>query len=779
MSKERDETQNSESLDEKTTHLEDERLAQALRATRDTVYDWNLATGIVWRSIPHSADDPQARSTETGPELWALAIHPSDRPRVMTALERTFRDRQPFWSGRYQCTRPDGSQVAVWDRAHVSYDPHGTPQRMRGTLTDVLLYEEVVEKLRVSEARHRALVEAASDAVWVVNATVRAETDDAVQWWLDLTGQSAAEAAGWGWLDKVHPDDRKRVQELWTRTFEHGTSYEADYRVLSRHGDYRDVLVRGVPVRGSDNAIREWVGMFTDVTARRRTEAALLRSEERFRAFMDNSPAAASIVDVDGRVVYVSEGFRRMFRLPPGEPSGRTLFELFSPEVARLWLDAGCQAILADAPLEAIEPGVRADGTDGVFLTYRFPLHETGETRLVGGVAADITELRRLEDQLRQVQKMEAVGQLARGVAHDFNNVLTVIQGFSDLVLSELPPDHELAQPVSEIKRAGERAAQLTGQLLAFSRKAVVRPILLDLNAVVSDSENMLRRLVGEDIDVSYVLEPKLWRVKADPIQIDQLLLNLVSNARDAMPQGGSLTLETRNALVGSQAAERRQNLPAGNYVSLSVTDTGCGMEPATMDRIFEPFFTTKPPGKGTGMGLAAVYGIVQQLGGHIKVQSQPGIGTSFSIYLPPRLELVVEEPAAAELAPAPRGQETVLLVEDDDSVRALSQKVLVRQGYVVLEASNGIEALRVSDEYAGTIDVLVTDVVMPYMSGSQLADRLRQSRPSIKVLFVSGYPDEALGAHGVLDPAVTFLPKPFMPSALASKVRSVLDTPS
>jgi two-component system, cell cycle sensor histidine kinase and response regulator CckA len=636
--------------------------------------------------------------------------------------------------------------------------------------------EDERESLRVSEARYRALVEAASDAVWVVDANVAAEADQGIRWWVELTGQSAAEAKGWGWLQKVHPDDRQRVQDQWTLSLQRGSAYETEYRVLSRDGGYRNVLVRGVPVCGPDGAIREWVGMFTDVTDRRHTEQALLRSEERFRTFMDNSPAAASIVDLDGRVVYVSEGFRRLFRLPPGEPTGRTLFDLFSADIARSWIDAGCQAILADAPLEGIEPGVRADGTDGVFLTYRFPLHEDADTRLIGGVAADITELRRLEDQLRQVQKMEAVGQLARGVAHDFNNVLTVIQGFSDLVLSELPPDHELARPVSEIKRAGERAAQLTGQLLAFSRKAVVRPILLDLNAVVSASENMLRRLVGEDIDVSYVLEPKLWRVKADPIQIDQVLLNLVANARDAMPQGGSLTLETRNALVGGQAAERRQNLPAGNYVSLSVTDTGCGMEPATMDRIFEPFFTTKPPGKGTGMGLAAVYGIVQQLGGHIKVQSQPGIGTSFSIYLPPRLELVVEEPAAEELAPAPRGQETVLLVEDDDSVRALSQKVLVRQGYVVLEATNGIEALRVSEEHAGTIHVLVTDVVMPHMSGSQLAERLRQSRPSIKVLFVSGYPDEALGAHGVLDPSVTFLPKPFMPSALASKVRSVLD---
>jgi two-component system cell cycle sensor histidine kinase/response regulator CckA len=638
--------------------------------------------------------------------------------------------------------------------------------------------DALIETLRVSEARYRALVQAASDGVWVVDATAVAETNEGIQWWIDLTGQSAAEAGGWGWLEKVHPDDRQRVEALWTRAFQQGTSFEAEYRVLSKAGDYRNVMVRGGPVRGNDNAIREWVGMFTDVTERRRTEQALVRSDERFRVFMDNSPAAAAITDLDGRVLYVSEGFRRMFRLPPGEPVGQRLDDLFSTEIARSWLDAGCQAVLADAALEAVEPGIRADGTDGIFLTYRFPLHDVGETRLVGSIAADITELRRLEDQLRQVQKMEAVGQLARGVAHDFNNVLTVIQGFSDLVLAELPDRHELAEPVSEIKRAGERAAQLTGQLLAFSRKAVVRPVLLDLNAVVADAGNMLRRLVGEDIELTCVLEPKLWRVKADPVQIDQLLLNLVSNARDAMPTGGSLTLETRNALVGGQSAERRQPVPPGNYVSLSVTDTGCGMDPATMERIFEPFFTTKPPGKGTGMGLAAVYGIVQQLGGHIKVQSQPGIGTSFSLYLPPRYELVAEAPPAAAVAPAPRGQETVLLVEDDDSVRALSHKVLTRQGYVVLEANNGLEALRVSEGYTGRIDLVVTDVVMPHMSGLQLAERLRQARPTIKILFVSGYPDDALGAHGILDAGITLLQKPFMPSALANKVRSVLDSP-
>jgi two-component system, cell cycle sensor histidine kinase and response regulator CckA len=640
-------------------------------------------------------------------------------------------------------------------------------------------HENLIDTLRVSEERYRALVRASSDAVWVHESTLGVlTTSDSSQWWEELTGQTPEAASVWGWLDCLHPDDRPHVRETWTRSLQDGTPYEVSYRVRARDGTYRHVLVRAVAIRHSDGSIREWVGMFRDLTDRLRAEQALVHSEERFRAFMDNSPVAASIIDTDGRVVYVSKMFLKTFPLPPGDPVGRTLFELFSSDIAQSWLDASCKALEAGHAIEGTEPGIRADGTEGTFLTYRFPLHGAANTQLIGSVAADITERRRLEDQLRQVHKMEAVGQLAGGVAHDFNNVLTVINGFSDLVLSELSSDHPLVPPVTEIRKAGERATELTSQLLAFSRKAVVRPTLLDLNAVVSDAENLLRRLVGEDIDLTSTLDPGLWKVEADPVQIDQLLLNLVSNARDAMPQGGTLTVETRNVVVEvASSIERRLPVPPGKYVCLSVTDTGCGMDPATIDRIFEPFFTTKEPGKGTGMGLAAVYGIVQQFNGHIKVQSQPGAGASFQIYLPPRYEVVSDEQPSSDSVPAPKGQETVILVEDDPAVRALSRQVLTRHGYVVLEAKDGSEAIRICQQYPGTIDLLVSDVVMPIMSGLQVAQRLRQMRPRLKTLFVSGYPDDALDAHGVLKAEITLLPKPFTPSALANKVRSVLDS--
>ena len=293
-------------------------------------------------------------------------------------------------------------------------------------------HEELIETLRVSEARYRALVRASSDVVWVHAATLGVFTStDSSRWWEDLTGQAPSEASVWGWLECLHPDDRARVREVWTRSLQDGSPYEANYRVKARDGAYRHVLVRAAPIRNTDGSIREWVGMFRDVTDRLRAEQALHQSEERFRAFMDNSPAAASIIDGDGRIVYVSQMFVRTFQLPPGDPVGRTLFDLFSRDIAQSWLDGSCKALEVGHPIEAIEPGIRADGTEGVFLTHRFPLHSSGNLQLIGGTASDITERRRLEEQLRQVHKMEAVGQLAGGIAHDFNNVLTVIHRLS------------------------------------------------------------------------------------------------------------------------------------------------------------------------------------------------------------------------------------------------------------------------------------------------------------------------------------------------------------
>lgn len=417
----------------------------------------------------------------------------------------------------------------------------------------------------------------------------------------------------------------------------------------------------------------------------------------------------------------------------------------------------------------------RADGTKFDVEYFSYPMWRGEE--LVGGVVTflDVSHQRRLEEQLRQAQKLDAVGQLAGGVAHDFNNLLTIINGCSEILLASMPHDDPDRELLEEIHKAGMRSASLTRQLLAFSRKQVFAPRVLDLNEVVLDTEKMLRRVIGEDIHLTATLHPRLGSVKADPGQLEQVLLNLAVNARDAMPQGGKLTIETRNVVLDEDYTLSHAEVRPGPYVMLAVTDTGTGMTEEVKRRLFEPFFTTKGPGSGTGMGLAVVHGIVKQSDGAIDVYSEPGLGTSFKIYFPRVDQAASTVKSGSALGPAPRGTETLLLVEDEDAVRALARFTLQQCGYTVLEASHGEEAMRVAAQHGEQIHLLVTDVVMPGMGGRVLAERLLSIHPGMKVLYLSGYTDDAVVRHGVLHEEVNFLQKPFSPNALAHQVREVL----
>jgi PAS domain S-box-containing protein len=571
----------------------------------------------------------------------------------------------------------------------------------------------------------------------------------------------------------VLPDDRPALETARRRAVEAGGSLDHTFRVRDVAGEGRWVHCRARPRPAPDGSV-VWDGVCLDVTAARQLEADLRDSEERFRAFMDHCPAAAFIKDADGRFLYANPVWLAQFDPPPADWIGKTDHAFWPAATADLFRASDRQC-LERGEARTEETGVGRDGSERTWLVMKFRVARQGD-RLVAGMAWDVTAQKRLEAELRQAHKMDAVGRLAGGVAHDFNNLLTVINGYSELALGALGPADPVRAQVEEVRKAGERAAGLTRQLLAFSRKQMLQPKVLDLAALVADLGKMLRRVIGEDVEL--VARPgtgPTW-VTADPGQLEQVVMNLAVNARDAMPRGGRLTIETRAADPDLVTLPDGGDLPPGPYVLLAVSDTGTGMDEATRARVFEPFFTTKELGKGTGLGLATVYGIIKQSGGHIAVDSRPGHGTTFRVYLPaaavPR-SAAGERPAAVA-SPGPTG-ETILLVEDDEEVRMLALRTLQDAGYSVLDAATGDRALQVAQSYGVSIRLLVTDVVMPGMCGRELAERLLAEHPGLRVLYVSGYTDDAVVRHGIESDRVHFVPKPYAPAALVARVREVL----
>ena len=513
-------------------------------------------------------------------------------------------------------------------------------------------------------------------------------------------------------------------------------------------------------------------------------QASLSQSEERYRDYFENAKDAIYVHDLTGHYIMVNKAGEDLI----GYSREEILRMRISDVVPRHYLDqihTRLKEKLADHSLTIYEcEAIRKDGSRVPIEVSSRLIYENGVPVAVQGSARDITERKRAEEalrasqlQLQQSQKLEAIGQLAGGVAHDFNNMLTAIMGYTDLSLRRVGLENPIRRNLEETKKAAERAASLVRQLLAFSRKQILEPKVLDLNDVVKDMHKMLTRLIGENIKLATRLETDLGRVKADPCQVEQIIVNLVVNARDAMPRGGRVTIETANILLDAQTAAKHVAVNPGEYVMLTVSDTGSGMDQETQARIFEPFFTTKEVGKGTGLGLSTVYGIVKQSGGNIWVYSEPGFGTVFKVYLPRIDDATANSIAMQEQElNLPRGTETILLVEDEDVVRGLTRKILMQAGYNVLDARGGDEAIRLCATHAGPIDLLLTDVVMPEVSGKEVADRLLELRPTIRVLFMSGYTDEAIVQHGVLDANVKFIQKPFTWIALTKKVREVLN---
>jgi len=564
---------------------------------------------------------------------------------------------------------------------------------------------------------------------------------------------------------------RERVVGVMNIAFNRPRAFDEDeLRILGLLADQAAIAIENA--RLYEEAQKE-------LAERKQVEAALRQSEERYRSIVENSHSGIFIVDDAYQFIYANDELCRILGYPPEEIIGQDFRRFLDDESKQLVVDRYLRRQRGeDVPSRYEFNVVRKDGEKRrVEISTTVIKDSAGKVQTVAQIL-DITERKRLEEQLLQAQKMEAVGRLAGGVAHDFNNLLTAITGYSELLLMRIHEHDPLRKDLEQIRKAADRAASLTRQLLAFSRRQILQPRVLNLNAVVADMEEMLQRLIGEDIDLVTVLHPELGRVKADPGQIEQVIMNLVVNARDAMPQGGKLTIETANVVLDEDYVRRHVGVEAGSYVMLAVSDTGVGMDEDVQSHLFEPFFTTKETGKGTGLGLATTYGIIKQSNGHIWVYSEPGQGTTFKIYLPRVEESIEPVTPVLALTESLRGTEIILLVEDEDAVREPARRVLVQNGYTVLEARHGEEALRVCEQHEGTIHLMVTDVVMPEMSGRELAERLALLQPEMKVLYISGYTHNAIASHGVLEPGIAFLQKPFTPDALVCKVREVLDAP-
>jgi PAS domain S-box-containing protein len=626
----------------------------------------------------------------------------------------------------------------------------------------------------LSQEQAYLIAETIPHLVWV------AGPDGATQYinrrWQAYTGVSVEQAMGWEWQYVIHPDDVPRTLALWRESLRTGQPYEAEFRLRRADGEYRWHIDRGLPLRDAQGRVTHWFGTCTDIEDQKRAEGDLVRAHRRtaealalIDTFIENAPVGFALLDREFRYVRVNEALAAINGLRPADHLGRHVREI----VPKLWprLEPRYRQLLqGGGPLGDVELGGETPAAPGRarhWLANHYPVRIGSELLGIGVVVNEVTERKRLEEQFLQSQKREAVGRLAGGIAHDFNNLLTVINGYAAILLEDLGEGAPCAPSVRAILDAGQRAAALTQQLLAFGRKQLAAPRLLDLNAVVRDMGKMLRRLIGEHIFLTVDLQPGLGHVRADPTQVQQVVLNLAVNAADAMPRGGQLSLVTREAGRGEGA----------HRVMLAVTDTGCGMTEEVKAHLFEPFFTTKAVGKGTGLGLSTVYGIVKQSGGHVEVESHSGAGTTFRIYLP-----CVEGPAEARSPASPRaapqGRETVLLAEDEEAVRSLARQVLQSGGYAVLEAGDGAQALSLAELHGGPIDLLVTDVVMPGLDGPGLVERLSALRPGLRVLYLSGYTDDGVVRHDVSQEAVHFLHKPFSAAALSQKVREVLDSP-
>ena len=710
-------------------------------------------------------------------------VHPDDRELFTRASQAAIERGAPA-DVEHRIVRPDGSVRWVHQQGLVERDAAGQPIRFVGTIQDITERRKTEGLLRESEQRLALATQSARIGIW--DWDVRR---NAMLWDPQMIALYGVRAEGFSgavdaWQIGVHPEDRRAAQSDLDAALRGEKPFNSEFRVVWPSGEVRSIEAHGLVQWAPDGSPTRMTGVNWDITARKRAEDGLRASEEDLRgkvALLRLAGHAARLggwsVSLPDAHVTWSDEVCAIHEVAPGAAPGLEQALAYYPPEFRAFIGERFEECARDGTSFDVEVQIiTAKGRRVWARAIGDAVRDaSGVIVAVRGAFQDIDERRKLQEQFRQAQKMEAIGRLAGGVAHDFNNVLSVILGYANLALEYVKPGDPLHGDLREIETAGQRAAGLTRQLLAFSRQQVLQPRVLDLFEILAGMKSMLGRLLGEDVALHLPTAVGQHCILADPGQIEQVVMNLAVNARDAMPEGGTLTIEVTDVTVDASAADDSSDVPSGSYVMLRVVDTGTGMDGETKLHIFEPFFTTKEQGKGTGLGLATVFGIVQQSGGGIRVRSEVGRGTAFEIYLP-RTEPSSDGPSIAQpTASIERGSETVLLVEDEVHVRALACSILRRSGYHVLEAANGGEAFLISREFAGEIQLLLTDVVMPRMSGRVLAEELAPQRPAMKVMFMSGYTDDAIVRHGVLASGVALLQKPFTPELLLRRVREVL----
>lgn len=742
--------------------ISEERLRVALNGARGGVWDWNLETGEAWWSQEMYSLMGASENVDTRESGVMGLIYEGDRQLVKDTIADAIARRVD-----YQCEFrvQDGTRWISSD-ARFSFDEAGSPKRLVGISWDVTDRKTAIESLRLSESRYRQLVDILPTAIFVHGENRILYGNPA---FLRLLGATEPEQLlGRSPFEISHPSSHQLLRERQADMSRTGLPLQGcEMQAVRLDGRTVPVYVLAAPI-SSDGKPSTLIAL-SDMTERERATVLL-------RSVMDSVGDAILTVDALGIVTSTNRSTERLFGYTEKDLVGGKL-QILIPKAHCEQFDTRDSDTLVRAPqkigVSREVEGLRKDGTS-------FPVELTITEFLRDGVREftavlrDITARRQLEEQFRQAQKMEAVGRLAGGVAHDFNNLLTVINGYCELILEGLDPDHSARGPLVAIHDAGDRASRLTQQLLALSRKSMIEPKLVDLNVLVFDSARLFERLIGEDITLDVRSDAMPVRVVLDPGQLEQVLMNLVVNARDAMPTGGRLIIETKNVELGNGSLLSHPDLPFGKYALLQVTDTGLGISAEIQDKIFEPFFTTKGVGKGTGLGLAVVHGVVQQSGGAIKVESSLGIGTIFTIMFPSVTEPAFEAPQV-ETTLDLRGNETVLLAEDEEAVRSLVQLALEGQGYTVRTATTGLDAVSVLRSRE-SVDLLVTDVIMPEVSGPELANLAREICPGLRVLYMSGYTDDALDRHGLQGTSDQFIQKPFTPLIILRRIREILD---